>query len=383
MLEAEQSKSKGKHENNLKTLKLYITNKCNMDCTYCYVRKENTKTSLSLKECLSGVDTLLSSKGSQKTIQFLGGEPFLEYKKITDIMRYAASQSNGKQIDFILSTNGILLDQKKADFFNKYDSLIIISIDGSAKTHDLYRKIKGTDQSSYQIITENIRRINMRNGRFMASYVFTPKTINKALANIKNLVRIGFKMIDFQLDVNTFIDDQCSHDLKIFLDSFKKYYLNMLRKGKKEQIFLIPAISSLVREEFSFSSMWCDSFLLASDKKYYSCGRLLGLSDKQRKPYSFGTVSQGIDQRRRIALLAKSRKEIDDLFRRCRKCGFKAHCFCKIATYLHCKAKRGDITKSLDTICHYAKEYNGAMLYIIKKMKTENNPYFKKIYNLK
>lgn len=354
-----------------------------MDCTYCYVRKENTKTSLSLNECLLGVDTLLNSKGKQKTIQFLGGEPLLEYKKVIKIMNYAASHSCGKQIDFIISTNGILLDQKKIDFFNKYDSLIIVSIDGSAKTHDLYRKIKGSDQSSYDIITENIRKINLGSSRLMASYVFTPKTINKALANIKNLVKVGFKMIDFQLDVNTFIDGQCLKDLKKFLNNFKKYYLNILKEETKEQIFLVPAISSLLREEFSFSSMWCDSFLLAYDKKYYSCGRLLGLSDDQRKSYSFGTVSQGLDQKQRIALLAKTRKEIDNLFQRCRKCGFQQYCFCKIATYLYYKAKRDDTTKYLDTICHYAKEYNGAMLYIIKKAKTENNPYFKKIYNLK
>jgi uncharacterized protein len=354
-----------------------------MDCTYCYVRKENTKTSLSLKECLLGVDTLLSSKGKQKTIQFLGGEPLLEYKKIRDIMKYAASHSKGKQIDFILSTNGILLDRRKADFFNKYNSLIIISIDGSAKTHDLYRKMKGTGQSSYQIIMENTKRINIGNGRLMASYVFTPKTIKNALDNIKNLVRIGFKMIDFQLDVNTLIDEQCLQDLRLFLNDFKRYYLNIFRSGKKEQAFLIPALSSLIREEFSFSSMWCDSFLLAPDKKYYSCGRLLGLSDGQRKQYSFGTVSQGLDQKRRITLLAKTRKEIDDLFRKCKGCDFQAQCFCKIATYLYYKAKRGDIVKSLDTICHYAKEYNGTMLYIIEKLQKEKNQHFKRIYNLK
>jgi len=354
-----------------------------MDCTYCYVRKENTKTSLSLSECLLGVDTLLKSKGRQKTIQFLGGEPLLEYKKVIKIMNYAASHSCGKQIDFIISTNGLLLDRKKMDFFNKYDSLVIVSIDGSAKTHDLYRKIKGSDQSSFDIITGNIRNIKEGRERLMASYVFTPKTINEALANVKNLVRIGFRMIDFQLDVNTVIDIQCLGDLRKFLNNFKKYYLEIFREGKMEQMFSVPAINSLVREEFSFSSMWCDSFLLAPDKKYYSCGRLLGLSDDQRKPYSFGTASQGIDQRRRAVLLAKSRKEIDDLFQRCRKCGFQQYCFCKIATYLHCKAKRGDVKKSLDTICHYAKEYNGTMLHIIKKLREEKNPYFKKIYNLK
>jgi uncharacterized protein len=383
MPKVEQLESKDEYKNNLKTLKLYISNKCNMDCTYCYVRKENTKTSLSLKDCLLGVDTLLNSKGEQKTIQFLGGEPLLEYKKVTDIMKYATSHSGGKQIDFILSTNGVLLDQRKVNFFYKYDSLIIISIDGSAKTHDLYRKMKGSDQSSYHIITENIRNINAGRERLMASYVFTPETINKALANIKNLVRIGFRMIDFQLDVNTFIDKQCLNDLRKFLNNFKKYYLEIFREGKREQIFSVPAINSLVREEFSFSSMWCDSFLLAPDKKYYSCGRLLGLSNDQRKPYSFGTASQGIDQGKRAVLLAKSREEIDILFRKCRRCGFQAQCFCKIATYLHCKAKRGDVKKSLDTICHYAKEYNGTMLHIIKNLQEEKNPYFKKIYNLK
>lgn len=383
MPKVEQSASNGGQRNNLKTLKLYISNKCNMDCTYCYVRKENTKTSLSLSECLLGVDTLLKSKGRQKTIQFLGGEPLLEYKKVIKIMNYAASHSCGKQIDFIISTNGLLLDRKKMDFFNKYDSLVIVSIDGSAKTHDLYRKIKGSDQSSFDIITGNIRNIKEGRERLMASYVFTPKTINEALANVKNLVRIGFRMIDFQLDVNTVIDIQCLGDLRKFLNNFKKYYLEIFREGKMEQMFSVPAINSLVREEFSFSSMWCDSFLLAPDKKYYSCGRLLGLSDDQRKPYSFGTASQGIDQRRRAVLLAKSRKEIDDLFQRCRKCGFQQYCFCKIATYLHCKAKRGDVKKSLDTICHYAKEYNGTMLHIIKKLREEKNPYFKKIYNLK
>lgn len=368
-------------KNNLRTLKLFINNKCNMDCAYCYVRK-NPLSALSLEESIKGVEHFLNGEGDEKNIQFLGGEPLLEFAKIKDIVKHIEKKYKNKKVKFILNTNGLALDQEKVDFFNRRDGLIILSIDGSKKSHDRHRKIKNSNESSYLIIMDNLKKMDLSNTKLMANYVFTSETIDDVLGNLKNMVKMGFKMIDFRPDINQVVKEEYYKKLKKFFDGFISYYIAAFRKNKKE-IFFVPTIHNLLDSRFAFSSLWCDTISLAPDGKYYSCCRLLGLDKNQRREYSLGTIKSGIDIQRRTVFLKRTRKETDKYFSQCKQCEFLPYCYCKIDTYLYLNARKENFSEGLKSLCRYTKIFKGAMLKIINVLFKENNQEFKKLYNVK
>ncbi|MDI6777698.1 MAG: radical SAM protein [Patescibacteria group bacterium] len=364
----------------LKTLKLFITDKCNMDCTYCYVRKKDHKGALTTGECVKSIDDFFADGGEEKVIQFLGGEPLLEYEKIKTIIKHAAKKYPNVSRQFILSTNGLLIDQEKINFLNRHGVLVIVSLDGSKQVHDLYRKIRGSQKSSYDVIANNLSRVNLSNTILMISCVFTESTIDCLAKNIKHLARSGFRMIDFQADVNAPIGKKYEVKLRKFLKDFSAYYLNVFRKKKKNEMFFVPAIKSVLLSRKKSGNRTCDSLLLSPDKNYYSCGRLLGLNQKQKKPYAFGNIESGIDKRKRLTFLTKTKNEIDKIFPKCRRCDFLPHCLCKIATFAYCIAKGENVAAGLETICLYSRLFNGAMLSISETLLREQNADFKRIY---
>lgn len=368
------------NKNGLKTLKLFISNKCNMNCTYCYVKKDDVKSSLSLADCLTSVANFLSSPGEEKIIQFLGGEPLLEFGKIKKIINFAQNRRGKKELHFHLNTNGLLLNRENADFFQKNNTLILISLDGSKKQHDKHRKLLSSRKSSYEIISNNLKKFDLRRTRFMANYVFTVDTIDEVLPNIKGMVEMGFSMIDFRPDINILINKNFQKKLETFLKNFSEYYLRIFREGQQDKYFFVPSIKNVLDDNLRYSSLWCNSVILAPDKNYYSCCRLLGLDSTKLKEYSLGDVEEKLDEKKRIQFLAKQRKEIDKIFVKCRQCKLLPFCYCKIDTYLYFKAQKKDPIPHINSLCSYAKLFKGTLLNIVNSMSKEKNEHFLSFY---
>jgi uncharacterized protein len=124
---------------------------CNLDCRYCfYLEKENL---YGKKQDWAMPDAVLESYISQFiaaqdapviTFAWQGGEPTLLgvdfFRKVVAIQNKYA---NGKKIENVFQTNGVLLDDRWGEFLAANHFLIGISIDGPADLHDFYRVDKG------------------------------------------------------------------------------------------------------------------------------------------------------------------------------------------------------------------------------------------------
>jgi len=80
-------------------MKVFLTNRCNLDCIYCF--KDKRKKEPELNEIIRKI-----SKARKKII-LKGGEPLVR-KDILDILKYAKS----RKLKIGLETNGILLNNK-------------------------------------------------------------------------------------------------------------------------------------------------------------------------------------------------------------------------------------------------------------------------------
>jgi len=114
---------------------LNVTNRCNMNCSYCYGDYYNRKTcDFTTDQLLELIDTL--SMMGTRLIHLGGGEPL-----IRDDISKIISHIKEKNILCFMNTNGLLIPDK-IDAIKKLDSLTI-SIDGPEDINDINRG-KGT-----------------------------------------------------------------------------------------------------------------------------------------------------------------------------------------------------------------------------------------------
>ncbi len=308
-----------------KELVFFLSTRCNLNCSYCFVAsKSSTPPLLEEKYYYKAVDKLFFYPGKNKLISFLGGEPLLEFDLLKKICDYSALKAKKEKIQLTISvsTNGVLLNQDKINYFlklqNKVNDIYLrISIDGNQKTHDLSRTFPkdGVDKSSFDIIMKNVYNINRTQKiklDLRAHLVYMPATINDFLENIKFLWEKGFSNINFAPEV--FVD-WSSRDLANIENQFKKFsdfYINLFRQNRSD-IFKVGSIESIYGTDIMMQSdnslkISCARIVFGPADKYYVCDGVLALEPGERREYIIGDAKSGLNDKKRIEILKKIKK---------------------------------------------------------------------------
>lgn len=137
---------------------LFLTNECNLRCTYCYATK---KPIVATRAMLDQLRVFLTSEEDKRlgdhdlSIQFFGGEPTIEWDLLTwfveDFSTYYTHLYPGRKVRWGMTTNATLLNREKLEFMKKWGMNPLLSIDGRPETHDHHRKTVGGG-GSHQLI---------------------------------------------------------------------------------------------------------------------------------------------------------------------------------------------------------------------------------------
>lgn len=126
--------------NNIRSITLTLTEKCNLSCSYCY---EHTKTSRSMQFDVAKniLDKELENKTADKLyIELFGGEPFLEFELIKRIHQYITESGYKKQWIIFATTNGTLIHGEVQKWLKEHPCVVAgLSLDGTKKMHDINR----------------------------------------------------------------------------------------------------------------------------------------------------------------------------------------------------------------------------------------------------
>lgn len=176
----------------LRQLCLHVTNRCNFNCSYCFVPK--TQEDMPLRVAYQAIRFMREQyKGDDIVLSFFGGEPLLAYEAIKKITSYA--RERGIKY-FLLVTNGLLLDKEKLSFLTRNKVDLAISCDGVPRAHDLTRRLKGHKTSwgkvdkKLDFLNSNYRAVLGRT-TFNPSCIgltFTSQTVNSLSASARYLV---------------------------------------------------------------------------------------------------------------------------------------------------------------------------------------------------
>jgi len=123
---------------------LQLTERCNLACRYCYVRRRRHPDPVDCTTdlCERFVAFALRESGERVKITFFGGEPLLRPDLIGHTVargRQAAARHGAKTIGFHLVTNGTLLDDETG-LHRRRGIGLEVSLDGPEEIHDANRR---------------------------------------------------------------------------------------------------------------------------------------------------------------------------------------------------------------------------------------------------
>lgn len=165
---------------NVENIVFSATNKCNLQCKYCYqgpLYEHNTeqKKDLSFKTAQIFLkyffDGVAKGKRTKKglMISFYGGEPLLNINVIKKIVHYIEEKNIfNLRITWRLTTNGVLL-KKHIEFLKQKDFKIDVSFDGDKKAQSL--RVFKNEGESHSFISANLKFIKRKYPSFFKNNI--------------------------------------------------------------------------------------------------------------------------------------------------------------------------------------------------------------------
>jgi uncharacterized protein len=125
---------------------LHLTDACNLDCPYCYIRKSQGCMSFETgRNVLAKVfETARNQNLSHVKLKYAGGEATLQFNLIRSLHEEAMTRALSQKIGLteVILTNGILLDKIDIDWIREAQIRLMISMDGVGIDHDQMRSTR-------------------------------------------------------------------------------------------------------------------------------------------------------------------------------------------------------------------------------------------------
>jgi len=149
---------------------LKITECCNIACRYCYYfRGGNTdfeeKPKVIRKDTIYSLsnffkEAILTNKIKLLRIDFHGGEPLMMGKKrfVEMVEIFNSELSQLVILEYVLQSNGTLIDDEWIEIFSKYNVAASVSLDGDQTIHDANR-IDKKGRGTYLRATEGLKKL--------------------------------------------------------------------------------------------------------------------------------------------------------------------------------------------------------------------------------
>ena len=184
----------------LTTLVLNVNTGCNLSCSYCYKEDLDVPSAgrkMSFDTARDSIEMLLAESPDQErySLVFFGGEPLTNLPLIEQVIEFAEQRfaRAGKPVDFSLTTNATLLNDKVIDYLDRHRVGVAVSIDGPAAYHDRNRLTVG-GQGTYATVEKKV-------GRLLACYRSRPVgarvTLTRGITDIETIWDHLFNTLGF------------------------------------------------------------------------------------------------------------------------------------------------------------------------------------------
>ncbi|MCM1044988.1 MAG: radical SAM protein [Candidatus Gastranaerophilales bacterium] len=168
-----------------------VTHNCNLNCVYCY-QKHDASARMTFHTAKSIIDWIFEhvpDNADSVGIDFIGGEPLLEFTLLKDIYEYTSSKKRDIPYNFFATTNGtVLTDEMKSWFTAHREQFILgLSLDGASDTHN-YNRSNSFDKIDTDFFLQNWPNQGVK-------MTLSEYSLPRLADNIKFVHSLGFKTI--------------------------------------------------------------------------------------------------------------------------------------------------------------------------------------------
>lgn len=155
---------------------LHITNACNLECPYCYVRKSTER--MSQETGLRAIEAVFRTARRhgfrQVKLKYAGGEATLHFKLVRELHQRAielarptANHSWPIEVSEVLLSNGVRLRPEDAEWLAEHGVRVTISVDGVGQLHNKLRPMKNRpDGDTFADVEHTVDKVLRVHGVF-------------------------------------------------------------------------------------------------------------------------------------------------------------------------------------------------------------------------
>lgn len=267
-----------------------VTDKCNLSCKYCFAscnKREldyeeiNEKFIRAIPDYVCTIKKVCEENEYHKTqVIFHGGEPLLikseNYEKLI-------SKLTEYDIDYVMQTNGTIMNEEIYEFIIRHGIRLGISLDGPEDIHDASRISKGKG-GSHRNVMNTIEYLKSRQYKFSCLATITQNALGKEKEIYDFFVS---NKLDFDFNPVFSVMESSGQDYLITQDEYANFVIRIfdLWFDSKDPVMIIKfynIIKALVDENSPIKkcdcSANCSDFFVAVDNNgyIYNCSRFVG-----------------------------------------------------------------------------------------------------------
>lgn len=290
----------------LRAISLAVAQKCNLACTYCYAQQGEfggAAKNMPLDVALRSVDLLFQdvSPGERVNVAFLGGEPLVNRGVLRAATEHAAQLAAARGIGatFSITTNGTLLREDDAEFFERHRFAVTVSVDGIGEEHDRLRPHKN-GRGTFDELVARVKPLlaAQRGMQVSARVTVTPHNL-RLRATLDALIALGFHSVGFSpmLRAPNGNDELSAAELETMLDGMidcGEACATALAEGRRYPFAnLVNALREIHRGTHRPYPCGAGAGYLgvSADGDLAACHRFVGDSDG-----AMGSIEQGVDR---------------------------------------------------------------------------------------
>lgn len=293
----------------VKAMCLHVSHDCNLRCKYCFADEGKYHTEkrelMTAETGKRAMDYLVEHSGHRRNLEvdFFGGEPLMNFEVVKEVVEYAREleKKHNKVFRFTVTTNGILLDEKKLEYINENMSNIVLSIDGRKEVNDRMR-YRADGSGSYDKIVPIFQKVaeSRNQDNYYVRGTFTRENLDFS-KDVLHLADLGFKQISIEPVVCGEATDYSlrEEDLpKIFneYESLVKEYVKRIKEGNGFNFFhfmIDLEEGPCIIKRLSGCGCGCEYLAVAPNGDVYPCHQFVGSEE-----YKMGSLydSSGLNK---------------------------------------------------------------------------------------
>ena len=204
---------------------------CNLDCEYCYYLDKSDMfkgskfriTDDLLEKHIKGYIESQPTGSPEVVFAWQGGEPTLLgvdfFRRVIELQQ--KYQKTGLQITNTLQTNGTKLDDEWCEFLKQNKFLVGISVDGSERLHDRYRKTRN-GRGSFQLVKRGLDNLIKHQVEFNVLTAVQRDNGDHPLEVYRALKQLGAQHIQF-IPIVERLNDGTVSDRSILPEQYGKF----------------------------------------------------------------------------------------------------------------------------------------------------------------